>query len=335
MGKYKGILAVGIIWGLLLANAPTAQAKLGQLEIKCIPAAFLQVDGNVVASKPMKKVKIGLELGRHIVTSYNLGYMEERWEVRVGAGKTTKFLIVMVKKDQDRDAMVKVDGGVLEMGVDAKRAAWMAKRLKVNPSVLKDIQPVYSVEVKPFHIDKYEVTNRQYKKFVDATKHKPPKHWRHNDYPQNKGDYPVVNVSWEDAAAYAKWAGKRLPTEAEWEMAARGETGHVFPWGQVLRNDRCNIKGSGFKGAGITGRYEKGMSATGCYDLGGNVAEWTATWYDAYPGQTLSDPAAGAETHRVIRGGSWKSKPVEATALYRDKLPPKSTVDYVGFRCVR
>jgi len=333
--RSKWLLLLSVMLGFFLASAPAAQAKLEQLQIKCTPAAFLLVDGQAVAPKPLKTVKIGVETGKHVVSGYNVGYMEEDWVVRIRPGQVNSIEIVLVKSGQNRDEMVRIAGGVLEMGVPAKRVGWMVKRLKAKPKDFFDQQPRHEVKVKPFYIDKYEVTNRQYAKFVKATKHRAPKHWKYGEPSKKKGDYPVVNVSWEDAAAYAKWAGKRLPSEVEWEMAARDGTRHIFPWGQVFRQNRTNIRGSGFNAASITGRYEKGQSHNDCYDFSGNVAEWTATWYAAYPGHKLSDPAAGSKTHRVVRGGSWKSRPHQATTVARDKLPPDTAVDYVGFRCVK
>lgn len=332
--KSRWLIIIGIILGALLSTTHIAYA-LGQLEIKCTPEAFLLIDGENVAPKPMKKLKIGLEPGRHVIRAFAAGYLEEDWSIEVRAAGKTTVDIVLAKLDQDRDQMVLIDGGTFQMGVDQKRAEWMVKRLKVKLQDTKDFQPVHDVNVKPFYIDKYEVTNNQYLKFVQATNHKPPKHWQYGEPPKGKEDYPVVNVSYDDAAAYAKWVGKRLPAEAEWEMAARGDSGHIFPWGQVFRSDRANTKQSSFKSATITGRYEKGCCKCGCFDMGGNVAEWTTSWYDAYPGQTLSDPAAGKKTHRVVRGGSWKSEPFQVTTVARDKLPQTSKVNYVGFRCVR
>ena len=332
----RKLLLSGWLALVLLAGAvSSAQAKLGQLLVKCTPAAFLLIDGQSISPKPLKKITVGVEPGKHILTTYNVDYVEEDWEIRIYPGKLTTMELVLLKAGQDRDEMIAIPGGSFEMGVDAKRAEWMSKRLKVSPGRLLDQQPAHTVTLKPFKIDKYEVTNRQYAEFVKATKRKPPKHWRYGDYPKDEADYPVVNVSWHDAAAYAKWAGKRLPTEAEWEMAARDGGIRIFPWGQVFRQNRANTKGSGFDGPTVTGRYQKGASKNGGCDFSGNVAEWTASWYEAYPGQKLDDPAAGAGTHRVVRGGSWRSTPAQATAVARDKLPPDGVFDYVGFRCVR
>ncbi|MBI5788210.1 MAG: SUMF1/EgtB/PvdO family nonheme iron enzyme [Candidatus Schekmanbacteria bacterium] len=320
---------------LLLTNVSTVYAALGQLKITCSPPATILADGQMIDAKPQAKVSIGLDPGEHIITTFAPGYVQESWPVKIYPQKQIALDIILVKQGQNRDEMVTVSAGTLTMGVDAERADWLAGRLKVDKKLFLNCQPLHDVAVKAFQIDKYEVTNQQYAKFVKAANHRAPKHWSGGSYHAGHDDFPVVNVSWEDAAAYAKWAGKRLPTEAEWEMAARGNKGFVFPWGQVFRADSANSHESMFKAPCITGRYEKGASPVHCMDMGGNVAEWTDSTYEAYPGQKLADKEANAKTHKVVRGGSWKSNPHEVTTVYRNYLTPDTVSDNVGFRCVR
>jgi len=173
-----------------------------------------------------------------------------------------------------------------------------------------------------FWIDKTPVTNAEYARFVTATGHKPPRHWKGKTPPEEIVDHPVVNVSWHDAVAYAEWAGKRLPTEEEWEKAARGTDGRKYPWGdQEPASDLCNFGGN----VGDTtpvGKYSpQGDSPYGCVDMAGNVWEWTASDY------------SGA--YKVLRGGSWNYAPNDVRGAYRYGGHPINRNDYGGFRCAR
>jgi len=126
-----------------------------------------------------------------------------------------------------------------------------------------------------FYIDRYPVTNAEYKKFVEATGAPEPTHWRRGTWPEGKADHPVVNVTWEQAAAYAEWAGKRLPTEEEWEKAARGTDGREWPWGSTFDPSRCNTNESGIWDTTPVGKYSPaGDSPYGAADMAGNVWEW-------------------------------------------------------------
>jgi formylglycine-generating enzyme required for sulfatase activity len=221
-------------------------------------------------------------------------------------------------------------------------------------------KPVHTVYLDDFYMDIYEVTNAQYKKFMDATGHKAPIFW--NDPNYNDPKQPVVGVTWEDASAYAKWAGKRLPTEAEWEKAARGGlVGKKYVWG----DEWPPPKGSGnfcdetaqktFPDWDIIKGYDDGYADTapvgkfnpnryGLYDMAGNVWEWVADWYDQNyyansPKQNPKGPNSGS--YRVLRGGSWQSGSLTSYAVgslrvaYRAYYgPPPSGGSYVGFRCV-
>ncbi|MBN1954325.1 MAG: SUMF1/EgtB/PvdO family nonheme iron enzyme [Anaerolineae bacterium] len=177
-------------------------------------------------------------------------------------------------------------------------------------------------ELPEFWIDRTPVTNAEYARFVQDTGHAPPEHWKAKTPPKEIADRPVVNVSWHDAVAYAKWAGKRLPTEEEWEKAARGTDGRVYPWGDEFDNDKCNTRESGIGATTAVGRYSpQGDSPYGCVDMAGNVWEWTASdheWGD-----------------KVLRGGSWFDGPDYARAAYRDGIGPGGRNGSLGFRCAR
>jgi iron(II)-dependent oxidoreductase len=186
-----------------------------------------------------------------------------------------------------------------------------------------DEHPQHTVFLDAFYIDKYEVTNAQYKQFIDATGREAPKYWDDENF--NQPDQPVVGVvgvDWYDAVAYAKWAGKRLPTEAEWEKAARGTDGRKYPWGNEWDNQKCNsgADGDGYEYTAPVGSFPDGASPYGVMDMVGNVCEWVADWYDSNyysrsPQQNPKGPDYGEESAfgGVLRGGSWTIP--DATAL--------------------
>ena len=178
--------------------------------------------------------------------------------------------------------------------------------LKWFPTLLKDDQPASRIYVDAFYLDEHEVTNEQYGAFLQAAKRRAPPHWPRGALPDGKQKLPVVNVSWDDATAYARWAGKRLPTEAEWERACRGlSEGARYPWGDanVTRNDaRYNV----IDGPGDVCKFKPNYF--GLCDMAGNAWEWCSDWYekDYYQGAPQRNPRGPAQgLYRVIRGGSW------------------------------
>ena len=198
----------------------------------------------------------------------------------------------------------------------------------------EDEKPVHAVYLDAFCIDKYEVTNAKYKVFVDANpewqKDQIPRayhdgsylqHWNENNYPEGRGNYPFVNVSWYAAMAYAQWAGKRLPTEAEWEKAARGGlAGQKYPWGNLIDSDKANY-GWNIGDTTPVGRYAP--NDYGLYDMAGNVWEWC---FDKY---------YNVETSRVLRGGSWGNAAQHVRCANRVNYAPSETYNFLGFRCAR
>ncbi len=175
---------------------------------------------------------------------------------------------------------------------------------------LDDEGPQYIETVNAFKIDKYEVTNLQYKHFIDETGRRSPRHFRNRTFPEGKADHPVTYVSWYDADAYCKWAGKRLPTDAEWEKAARGPYGQRFPWGDDFAPYRANTpqRWKLLKLEGDTspvGAFKEGKSYYGAYDMSGNVWEWTASWYRRYPDNKDVTNENYGEKYKTLKGGSW------------------------------
>ncbi len=190
------------------------------------------------------------------------------------------------------------------------------------------------VSLPEFWIDKTPVTNAEFARFVQATNHEPPSHWQGKTPPQNLVDHPVVKVSRQDAAAYAAWAGKRLPTEQEWEKAARGTDGRTWPWGNRWVDGQCNTSEAGVGDTTAVGRYSlAGDSPYGVADMAGNVFEWTADWYEAYPGSTYTSGDFGKK-FRALRGGSWIYPRVIARCASRSRFVPDRWYYLVGFRVV-
>jgi formylglycine-generating enzyme required for sulfatase activity len=194
-------------------------------------------------------------------------------------------------------------------------------------------RPAHKVTVKPFLIDINEVTSEQYQDFVNKTGHAAPANWTNKHFSVGTGRLPVTGVTWDDANAYAKWAGKRLPTEEEWEFAARGTDGRLYPWGPDWQQGLANADDAS-KSLTDAGSF-KGASPFGAYDMLGNAWEWTESKVVAYPGGQLSKQIAG--DLRVIRGGSYREGREEATTTYRRGYPARGNYDYqnTGFRCAK
>jgi formylglycine-generating enzyme required for sulfatase activity len=194
--------------------------------------------------------------------------------------------------------------------------------------------PAHTVTVAPFFIDRTEVTNEAYSQFVTGAPHRPPPHWTDGEAPAGMAKLPVVNVSWEDAVSYAKWAGKRLPTEEEWEFAARGADGRIYTWGNAWIEGYANA-GRDRDGKIVeVGRFSSGVSPFGALDMCGNVWEWTSSDYKDYPGRKTPSLLAGSGL-KVIRGGAYDVTPQRATTTYRGAVAPDRIFDKTGFRCAR
>jgi len=252
---------------------------------------------------------------------------------------------------------------------DAEMVYVPAGPFLMGSSEYPDAQPVHEVDLPAFWIDRYEVTNAQFEQFIEAEGYSHQEYWSEegwrwkeelnisqpafwDDPNLNSPDQPVVGVSWYEADAYARWAGKRLPTEEEWEKAASwdestGQKRH-YPWGdEALTGTRlnfCDVNcdndwkatdiNDGYRWTAPVGSYPDGASPYGVLDMAGNAWEWTADWYQAYPGSTLEASEFG-EKKRVIRGGSWYWGAREATPAARSAAKPDFHGNGdIGFRCV-
>ena len=233
------------------------------------------------------------------------------------------FMIPQVFIAKDGAPMVLVPASEFQMGSDIGDI---------------DEKPIHKVYLDEFYIDVYEVTNEQYRKFMDATGHEPPLYW--DDPKCNAPDQPVVGVTWQDAVDYCKWAGKRLPTEAEWEKSARGDLiGKQYPWGDEVDMEISDPMAQ--ENPGLNSAYPVGCfrpNAYGLHDMERNAWEWCHDWYGEEYYVELSEknpqgPDAGEE--KVLRGGSWFSgiyTPLPVS--YRYRFDPEKSSVLIGFRCV-
>ncbi len=194
-------------------------------------------------------------------------------------------------------------------------------------------KPVHKMTVKSFYIDIYEVTCADYKKFIEATNHKQPRNWKNPNIPAGWEKKPVTGVSWDDANAYAKWAEKRLPTEAEWELAARGTDGRIYPWGNDWKENMANANGAS-KEMKDVGSYQ-GQSPFGAFDMVGNAWEWTAD--DAKYYKDGKSILTATPSQKIIRGGFYENTKDEATVTVRTSWGARDEKKYddSGFRCVK
>jgi len=229
--------------------------------------------------------------------------------------------------------MVFIPGGEFLRG---RSHALPDDNLKWWPALMKDDRPVRTIRVDPFYLDQYEVTNAQYAAFVTQTKHRAPYNWPNGKIPEGKEQHPVVAVDWSDATAYAKWAGKRLPTEAEWERACRGiAEKDTYPWGN-RKPAQEDARFNGIDGPGPVGKCK--ANYFGLHDIVGNVWEWCADWYDIdyyekAPEANPKGPEKGL--YRVVRGGSWADVEKYLTCAYRSWVRPIERGPNIGFRCAK
>lgn len=243
------------------------------------------------------------------------------------------------------DEMVRIPAGTFLMGSDRK----------VDRNAYPAEFPQRKVYLDAYEIDKYEVTTVQFLKFVLASNRDPLIDWQYDggNFQETMANHPVMHVSWFDADAYCKWAGKRLPTSAEWEKAARGEDGRIFPWG----NEPAGLSRANFGRTGLSGpvrdrperlllyppiisvdKYENGASPYGVFQMAGNVAEWTADWYDPNyykkaPDRNPKGPEKG--TQRAFRGGGWIDSTPTVRPAQRNGTEPNTKMNWLGFRCAR
>ena len=208
-------------------------------------------------------------------------------------------------------------------------------KTNMRPMVLRDDRPTHKVTIEAFDMDAHEVTQAEYAEFVKKTGHRTPYHWLNGKVPEGKENHPVHNVDWHDANAYCKSKGKRLPTEAEWEYAARGGLdGMDFPSGDKITPADARFNTA--EGPGPVGQYKP--NAFGLFDMAGSVAEWCNDWFErAYYETSPEKNPKGPETgkYKIIRGGSWADGPRRVTVFFRNWVRPNQTTPNIGFRCAQ
>ena len=251
--------------------------------------------------------------------------------------------------------MAFIPGATFDMGVDASEIPKLMERFGVRRAELfQEETPKHRVTVGSFYLDRTEVTNAQFQRFIEQNpewqkdKIAPAYHngkylqtWTNGKFPVGHEKYPVTFVSWYAAAAYCTSVGKRLPTEAEWEYAARGGlNAKQFPWGDELPDKtRANYSASGLGAPTVVGSYP--ANGYGLQDMVGNVWEFLADEWQKYPGTADADPLSvfknraylSVKTRRALRGGSFGGSTVNLRVTYRDSHSPENAVEHVGFRC--
>ena len=239
-----------------------------------------------------------------------------------------------IQQTPDYKEMVLIPAGTFIMGSSNEEVEKVIKTYGNRGDFVeydfKKEKPRRSVYVKAFYIDRYEVTNAQYKKFIDAADYPPPHHWHDGTFPPDKANHPVIDVNWSDAKAYAEWAGKRLPTEEEWEKAARGTDGRIYPWGDEFNQDKAGTAEGILRlyltptdllhYAAPVDEFKGDKSPYGVYDMAGNVMEWTDSWYER-------------TEKKAVKGASWVHLGARARSATTDGVNPERFSHLLGFRC--
>lgn len=226
----------------------------------------------------------------------------------------------IVEKPQPGD-MVLIPAGEFTMGAET------------DPHRLKLAEPAHKVDLPAYEIDVYEVTNGDFARFQIESDYEAQGDWRAH-YTIGREDYPVANVTFEDAKAYCEYAGERLPTEAEWEKAARGNEELRYPWGAVFDWSKANVNEQGTRDTSEVGSFEEDKSPYGAYDMFGNVQEWVDTPLAPYPNGKVVDRNVFNRNYIVVRGASYAMKGDGMWLFSRTAAVPNAQFGY-GFRCVK
>ena len=236
--------------------------------------------------------------------------------------------------------MILVPAGKFIMGTDEVDASGKSQEFGFNEPLYLNEQPRREIDLPAFYMDKYEVSNAQFVEYLHALGKYSEQDIANvvQRLQMQEPGLPVRNITWYKAEEYCSFVGKRLPTEAEWEKAARGTDGREYPWGNDWNQEYVN-KGQGEADVVPVGSLDKGKSPYGIYEMAGNVMEWTADWYEAYPGAEYKSPNYGHK-RKVARGGSWGGVghyviPHYFRTAYRFNFEPDQAFNDVGFRCAK
>ncbi len=206
----------------------------------------------------------------------------------------------------------------------------------MRPLVLRDDRPAHTIALHAFWMDATEVTQAAYAEFVAAEGHRSPYHWPEGVMPDEVARHPIYNVDWDDARSFCEWKGKRLPTEAEWERAARGGLeGARYPWGDE-KPDSTRARYSTQAGPGPVA--EHAANGFGLHDMAGGVTEWCQDWFERtyYANSPPENPRGPQDgMYRIVRGGAWSDGPNRITVFFRNWVRPNQRTPNLGFRCVQ
>ncbi len=278
----------------------------------------------------VRKIKTGEVKIKENLRCLSCGFISNRW-------KETKTKPLFETMEYKGHKMVKVPAGVFFKGLSDRHKMQLLKKYKREDiRRLLDEEEFQKIELPSFWIDIYPVTNEQYYRFIKETGYRRiPSHWKDwgfkdPPYPPEEANYPVINVSYKDALAYCEWAGLRLPTGDEWEKAARGTDGRIYPWGDEYNSRFCNSAESGHHGPVAVDRYPEGRSPYGCYQMVGNVFEW------------VNESHPRSSYFKYLRGGCWAVScellgiPSLHYIAAHEEATGASTQDNIfGFRCAK
>ncbi|MBN2311743.1 MAG: SUMF1/EgtB/PvdO family nonheme iron enzyme [Candidatus Hydrogenedentes bacterium] len=278
--------------------------KLASLEVYTVPTGA-QIWINNQLQRERTAARFDLPQGTYVISVFVKGYVTGERVVTLGPNEKSNLEFALEEGDAPA-GMVLVPAAEFIMGVDDE-----------SP----DERPKRTLWLDAFYIDKYEVTNEQFKAVF-------PSH----TFKEGRETYPAGGISWNQAVAYAAAVGKRLPTETEWERAARGVDGREYPWGAKFQGSLCNIATTSNPQPCKVGQFRAGASPAGCFDMAGNIYEWTSSWYEAYPGNVVIEKDYG-QVFRVLRGGSYKAGAFDARCARRHYARMDATREDYGFRC--
>jgi len=295
--------------------------KVGKLQFSVTPleaTAELSRDGKTMQSWQGLKIIKDIQVGDYELTVKNNGYKTTKKTIKIEENITSQVDIILEKGSDIPENMVFVKGETFQMGSSGGDS---------------NEKPIHGVTLSDFYISKYEVTFAEYDKFCESTGRTKP-----SDKGWGRGNRPVINVSWNDAAAYCTWAGGRLPTEAEWEYAAKGgnqSRGYTYSGSNTVENVAWYYGNSGSKTHEVG---TKQPNELGIYDMSGNVWELCNDWYDKNyykdsPKTNPQGPSSG--TSRVLRGGSWSNITYYCRSAYRFRYLPSNSYFNDGFRFVQ
>lgn len=238
----------------------------------------------------------------------------------------------------DGKEMILIPAGNFIMGTDKVDNENTHLKIGSVKHLYLDQHPKNTIYLDDYYIDKYEVTNKEYKTFLDQSGYDElPGHWENGSYAEGTEMHPVTHITWREALTYALWAKKTLPTEAQWEKAARGNEGRIFPWGDIYEKGKSNIDIDGLRALAKVGSYPGDVSVYGVYDMAGNVMEWTMDWYMPYSGNSYKNPRFG-KILKVLRGNGFQKAGHYFLDAYRysfsrTEADPNEYFENVGFRC--